>query len=80
MMAAATGANLRELMDRMGHSSTCAALIHQHATRERDEAIAAATGELFATAGRKGTAKNRSGTMEGPRVLIRAHPPQRYHR
>jgi integrase len=30
--AAATGASLRELMDRMGHSSTGAALIYQHAT------------------------------------------------
>ena len=34
-MAAATGASLRELMERMGHSSTRAALIYQHATRER---------------------------------------------
>ena len=41
-MAAATGASLRELMERMGHTSTRAALIYQHATRERDEAIAAA--------------------------------------
>lgn len=38
-MAAATGASLRE---RMGHSSTRAAMIYQHATRERDEAIAIA--------------------------------------
>jgi hypothetical protein len=59
-------------MERMGHSSTRAALIYQHATRERDEAIATAMGELFATA-RKGTTKNRSdatGTPEGPRVLM----------
>ena len=58
-MAAATGASLRELMERMGHSSTRAALIYQHATRERDQAIATAMGQLFASA-RKGTAKNRS--------------------
>jgi hypothetical protein len=57
-------------MERMGHSSTRAALIYQHATRERDEAIAMAMGELFATARRKGTAKSRSGTTEGSRVLI----------
>jgi integrase len=43
-MAAATGASLRELMERMGHSSTRAALIYQHATRERDDVIAAAIG------------------------------------
>jgi integrase len=44
-MAAATGASLRELMERMGHSSTRAAMIYQHATRERDEAIATAMGQ-----------------------------------
>jgi hypothetical protein len=43
-MAAATGASLRELMERMGHTNTRAAMIYQHATRERDEAIAAAGG------------------------------------
>ena len=52
-MAAATGASLRELMDRMGHSSSRAALIYQHASRDRDEAIAAALGEsLTAASGR----------------------------
>jgi hypothetical protein len=45
-MAAATGASLRELTERMGHSSPRAALIYQHATRDRDEAIAAAMGEV----------------------------------
>jgi integrase len=40
-MAAGQGASLRELMERMGHSSARAALIYQHATQERDEAIAA---------------------------------------
>jgi integrase len=43
-MAAATGASVRELMERMGHSSSRAALIYQHASRERDAAIAAALG------------------------------------
>jgi len=33
-------------MARLGHSSTRAALIYQHATRDRDQAIAAALGEL----------------------------------
>jgi integrase len=66
-MAAATGASLRELMERMGHSSTRTALNYWHATRERDEAIATAMGELFATV-RKGTAKNRSAT---PRARTR---------
>ena len=82
-MAAATGASLRELMERMGHSSTRAALIYQHATRERDEAIATAMGELFATARRKGTRQepigHATGTTEGPRVLIADPPAQRHH-
>jgi integrase len=38
--AAATGANLRELTERMGHSSTRAALTYLHAAKEGDGAIA----------------------------------------
>jgi integrase len=66
-MAAATGASLRELMERMGHSSPRTALIYQHATRDRDEAIAAAMGEVFTSARRKGTTKDRSGTLRARR-------------
>jgi integrase len=44
---AATGASLKELMARLGHSSTRAAMIYQHATRDRDEAIAKALGGLI---------------------------------
>jgi integrase len=51
-MAAAQGASLRELMERMGHSSPRAALIYLHATRERDQKIAAGMGRLFADAKR----------------------------
>ena len=36
-----------ELMARLGHSSTRAAMIYQHATRDRDEAIAKALGGLM---------------------------------
>ena len=45
-LAAATGASLKELMARLGHSSTRAAMIYQHATRDRDQAIARALGGL----------------------------------
>jgi integrase len=45
-LAAATGASLKELMARLGHSSTRAALIYQHATRDRDQAIARALGGM----------------------------------
>lgn len=41
-LAAATGAGTKELMHRLGHASPRAALIYQHATRERDIAIAEA--------------------------------------
>jgi integrase len=45
-LAAATGASLRELMSRMGHSSATAALRYQHATADRDAVIAATLSEL----------------------------------
>jgi integrase len=45
-LAAASGASLKELMARLGHSSTRAAMIYQHATRDRDQAIARALGGL----------------------------------
>ena len=41
-LAARTGASTRDLMARMGHDSTQAALIYQHATAEADRAIAQA--------------------------------------
>lgn len=44
--AAAAGASTKELMARGGHASPAAALRYQHATRDRDTAIAAALAEL----------------------------------
>jgi integrase len=44
--AATTGATIKELMTRLGHSSARAAMIYQHATRDRDKAIADAHGQL----------------------------------
>jgi integrase len=46
-LTAATGASTRELMHRMGHASPRAALRYQHATRERDEVIAAALDRII---------------------------------
>jgi hypothetical protein len=40
MHAAATGASLRNLIDRMGHDSARAALIYQHKTAAAGQAIA----------------------------------------
>jgi len=51
-VGAAQGATSRELMERMGHSSPRAALIYLHATRERDERIAAGMGKLLKDARR----------------------------
>ncbi len=46
-LSAATGASLKELMARLGHSSARAAMMYQHATRDRDQAIAKALGALM---------------------------------
>jgi integrase len=49
-LAAATGAGTKELMARMGHASMRAALIYQHATTDRDAAIAEALSRLAVSA------------------------------
>ena len=49
------GANLRELMDRMGHSSTRAALIYLHSSDERQRMLADAVGKTA----RSGTPQSR---------------------
>jgi integrase len=48
--AAATGASTKELMARMGHANSTAALRYQHATADRDQAIAAALSALMSPA------------------------------
>lgn len=45
-LAAATGATLAELMNRLGHSTVGAALRYQHAAQDRDKAIAAALSKM----------------------------------
>jgi integrase len=50
-LAAATGASTRELMLRLGHASSDAALRYQHATANRDEAIARALSSLASSEG-----------------------------
>ena len=44
--AAASGATIAELMHRAGHSTPTAALRYQHATEDRDEAVAWAMADL----------------------------------
>lgn len=50
---AAPFASTRELMARMGHGSSRAALIYQHATADRDRMIADALDALLAAEGQK---------------------------
>jgi integrase len=49
-LTAQTGATLKEIMSRIGHASTRAALIYQHATSKRDHEIAVALDALIRTA------------------------------
>ena len=56
-LTAEAGASLRELMDRMGHSSTRAGQIYQHSSGERQRKLADAVGQAARAAlGKKGTA------------------------
>jgi len=75
-LTAATGATLRELMDRMGHSSPRAALIYLHGSDVRQQAIANGLSELAGPELRKGRRRpsgrgtsDRSGT-KGPRRIM----------
>jgi integrase len=59
-LAAATGASTRELMTRMGHSSSRAALIYQHASQDREMAIGRALSQMIETARGAGPPKERA--------------------
>lgn len=61
--AATTGATVKELMARMGHSSARAAMIYLHATRERDKEIAKGVGKLVAKKLQQGRGSKPSGTQ-----------------
>jgi hypothetical protein len=56
-------------MERMGHTSSRAALIYQHVTRERDEEIAAGMGKLLSDARKTGKRSARSGTQPETRLM-----------
>ncbi len=67
-LTATAGANLRELMTRMGHGSTRAALIYLHSTDERQQAIADALGDLAVQQLKpKPSSARRSGTQRARR-------------
>jgi hypothetical protein len=49
--AATTGPTVAELMNRLGHATPTFAMRYQHATFERDQAIASKLGALLRAAG-----------------------------
>jgi len=65
VLAANAGAGLRELMDRLGHSTTRAALVYLHGSDEQQRAVAEALSQLTTDAlnprpaGRSGTQRAR---------------------
>ncbi|RKT53072.1 tyrosine-type recombinase/integrase [Saccharothrix australiensis] len=65
-LAAETGATLRELMDRMGHSSTRAAMIYLHAREERGRKIAVGIEAMVKAA--KGTPRAPRGTRGARKI------------
>jgi integrase len=68
-LTADAGASLRELMDRMGHSSTRAALIYQHSSDERQRMLADAVGEAARAALRKTAAASGTEVARSPRQM-----------
>jgi integrase len=69
--AADAGANLRELMERMGHSSTRAALIYLHATSDRQHVVADTVSVMARTALGRTTEPGDSPAQSGTRVARR---------
>jgi integrase len=67
-MALAAGANTRELMERMGHTSPAVALRYQHVMAGRDQAIAAALDELVHAAANLPPQR----PTEGPRACFKS--------
>jgi hypothetical protein len=66
-LAAEQGASVRQLMERMGHSSPRAALINLDATREPDQATAAGMGLVLREAREKCNGSRALGTQRARR-------------
>ena len=76
-LTAGAGANLRELMERMGHSSAGAAMIYLHATGERQRMIADALGDLARMELASGQKPRRGGKASGTELARRRGKPSR---
>lgn len=70
-LSADAGANLRELMERMGHASTRAALIYLHSTSERQRKIADEVGKLARAELRKANQQDQPTEASGTKVARR---------
>jgi integrase len=70
-LSADAGANLRELMERMGHASTRAALIYLHSTSERQRKIADQVGKLARAELRKAKDQGQPSEASGTKVARR---------
>ena len=73
-LTAGAGANLRELMERMGHSSTRAALVYLHSTSARQRSIADAVGNVAKAAlvqAKKDETSEDAATPSGTKVARR---------
>ena len=68
MLTADAGANLRELVDRMGHGSSCAAMIYLHSTDVRQRSLADAVGKLARAQMRKTEQQVGGGEASGTKV------------
>ncbi|MEV4183027.1 tyrosine-type recombinase/integrase [Streptosporangium canum] len=65
-LAANAGASIRELMERMGHSSTRAAMIYQHSTDERQREVARSSTASPVGHWRRDRARNGHGSGRRP--------------
>jgi hypothetical protein len=72
-LSANAGANVRELMDRMGHSSARAAMVYLHSTGERQRKIADALSDLARGELAKSRKPRRQGKASG---TAPGHPPE----
>jgi integrase len=70
-LTADAGASLRELMERMGHASTRAALIYLHSTDERQRKLADAVGQVVRAELRKAKKQDSTGEASGTKVARR---------
>lgn len=73
VLAAAAGANLRELMERMGHRTTRAAIVYPHSTDERQRKVADALGGLARAELRDGKKRGTARGASGPDQARNTH-------